>query len=47
VAMFISVRLGQIHELSQQQWILQDTLDRFDQVRFERHRQLLAWVARA
>jgi len=46
MAMLISEGLGQLHQLPQQQRVLEDALDRFNQVRFKRHGQLLAWVAR-
>jgi len=46
MAMLIGVRLSQLHELPQQQRVLEDALDRFNQVRFKRHGQLLARVAR-
>jgi len=47
MAVFISVRFGQLHQLPQQQRVLEDALDRFNQVRFKRYGQLLARVARA
>ena len=46
MTMLIGVRLGQFHQLPQQQRILEDALDRFNQVRFKRDGQLLARVAR-
>ena len=46
MSMLVGVSLSQIHQLPQQQRILEDALDRFNQVRFERPGQLLARVAR-
>jgi len=46
MAMLISVSFGQVHQLTQQQRVLQDALDRFNQVRLKRDGQLLARVAR-
>ena len=44
--MLVGVWLSQLHQLPQQQRILEDALDWFDEVRLERAGQLLARVAR-
>ena len=46
MASLVRVRFGQLHQLAQQQRILEDALDRLDEVRLERAGQLLARVAR-
>ena len=46
MSMFVGVRLGELHQLTQQQRVLEDALDRLNQVRFKRAGQLLARVAR-
>lgn len=44
--MFAAVGIRQVAKLLQQERILQDALDRLDQVRLERRRVLLARIAR-
>jgi len=46
MAMLVGVSFGEVHQLAQQQRVLQNALNRFNQVRFKRDRQLLARVAR-
>lgn len=42
----LTSRIGQIAQLLQQQWILEDALNRFDQIRLQRAAVLLLRIAR-
>lgn len=44
--MFGALGVGEGHQLSEQQRILQDSLNRFDQVRLQRRRVLIGWIPR-
>lgn len=46
VCVFGALSISQRHQLPQQQWILQDPLNRFDQVRLQRRRVLIGRIPR-